>query len=78
MHHQRPEYSCGIGNVQLVGIDSSSLNGWLWGGAETITVAIEHAQFEGLRVRASVYTHLDDLDYFVDVMLSAPRHGIQA
>ncbi|MCJ7630454.1 MAG: aminotransferase class V-fold PLP-dependent enzyme [Longimicrobiales bacterium] len=73
---QRPEFSCGIGNVQLAGVDSGALSQWLWQEHKIITVAIKHAQFEGLRVTASVYTHLEELDRFVDAMLYASRHGI--
>ncbi|MFH1765947.1 MAG: aminotransferase class V-fold PLP-dependent enzyme [Gemmatimonadota bacterium] len=73
---QRPEFSCGIGNIQLEGVDSGALNQWLWQEHKIITVAIKHAQFEGLRVTASVYTHLEELDRFVEAMLYASRHGI--
>jgi selenocysteine lyase/cysteine desulfurase len=75
---QRPEFSCGIGNIQLEGVDSGELNTWLWEEHKIITVAIKHAQFEGLRVTASVYTHPEELDRFVDAMLYASRHGISA
>ena len=75
---QRPEFSCGIGNIQLEGVDSGVLNNWLWQEHKIITVAIKHAQFEGLRVTASVYSHLEELDRFVDAMLYASRHGVPA
>jgi len=73
----RPEFSCGIGNIQLEGIDSVALNNWLWDEHKIITVAIKHAQFEGLRVTASVYTHPKEIDRFVDAMIYAARNGIQ-
>jgi isopenicillin-N epimerase len=73
---QRPEFSCGIGNIQLEGVDSVALNNWLWQTHKIITVAIKHSQFEGLRVTASVYTNLEELDRFVDAMLYASRNGI--
>ena len=47
---RRPEFSCGIGNIQLEGLDSGELNNWLWDKHKIITVAIKHPQFEGLRV----------------------------
>ena len=75
---QRPEFSCGIGNIQLEGVDSGALNSWLWQEHKIITVAIKHAQFEGLRVTASVYTHLEELDRFIDAMLYAAQHGVPA
>jgi len=72
----RPEFSCGIGNVELEGVDSSSLNQWLWQEHKIISVAINHAQFQGLRVTSSVYTHPEELDRFVDAMVHAARYGI--
>jgi selenocysteine lyase/cysteine desulfurase len=75
---QRPELSCGIGNIQLEGVDTGALNNWLWSRHKIITVAIRHPQFEGLRVTASVYTHPEELDRFVDAMLYASRHGISS
>jgi selenocysteine lyase/cysteine desulfurase len=75
---QRPEFSCGIGNLQLEGVDSRELNQWLWNKHQIISVAIMHEQFEGLRVTASVYTHPEELDRFIDAMLYAARNGISA
>jgi len=75
---QLPEFSCGIGNIQLEGVDSGALNTWLWQEHQIISVAIKHAQFEGLRVTASVYTHLEELDRFIEAMLFASRYGISA
>jgi selenocysteine lyase/cysteine desulfurase len=75
---QRPEFSCGIGNIQLEGIETGALNQWLWQEHKIISVAIKHSQFEGLRVTASVYTLLEELDRFVDAMVHAARYGISA
>jgi selenocysteine lyase/cysteine desulfurase len=74
----RPEFSCGIGNIQLEGVNTSALNNWLWTEHRIITVAINHAEFQGLRVTASVYTHPEELDRFIDAMLHAARYGISA
>jgi selenocysteine lyase/cysteine desulfurase len=73
---QDPRFSCGIGNIQLEGVDTSALNRWLWREHKIISVAINHHQFQGLRVTASVYTHPEELDRFVDAMLYAARNGI--
>ena len=43
-----------------------------------MTVAIVHPEFHGLRVTPSVYTTLDEVDLFGDVMLKAARGGIAA
>ncbi len=73
-----PAFSCGIGNVQLEGVDTGALNTWLWNRHRIISVAIKHPEFEGLRVTASVYTTTEELDRFVDAMVYAARHGIDA
>ncbi len=72
----KPEFSCGIGNVQIRGIDSGALNNWLWNRHRIISVAIKHPEFQGIRVTASVYTHPEELDRFVEAMVHAARHGI--
>jgi selenocysteine lyase/cysteine desulfurase len=72
----KPEFSCGIGNIQLEGVDSSALANWLWDRHRIIVVAIKHPEFEGLRVTASVYTSLEELDRFIDAMVFAQRNGI--
>ena len=71
-----PRFSCGIGNVQLLGVDSGELSSWLWSKHRIITTVIKHPEFQGLRVTASVYTHLEELDRFVEAMVHASRHGL--
>lgn len=71
-----PRFSCGIGNIQLEGVDTGALNSWLWNRHRIISVAIRHPEFEGLRVTASVYTSTEELDRFVEAMIHARRHGI--
>jgi isopenicillin-N epimerase len=73
-----PQFSCGIGNIQLEGIDSGILSNWLWERHRIITVAIKHPEFEGIRVTASVYTSLEELDRFVEAMVFAARNGVPA
>lgn len=73
-----PRFSCGIGNIQLVGVDSGELSSWLWSKHRIITVAIKHPEFEGIRVTPSVYTHLEELDRFVEAMIHASRNGLTA
>jgi isopenicillin-N epimerase len=72
----KPEFSCGIGNIQLEGVDSGALGNWLWNRHRIITAAIKHPEFEGIRVTASVYTSMEELDRFVEIMTFAARNGI--
>ena len=74
----KPEFSCGIATVQIDGVESSALNKHLWAGHSIISVAINHEEFEGLRVSPSVYTSLHELDRFCDVMERVIRDGLPA
>jgi selenocysteine lyase/cysteine desulfurase len=73
-----PRFSCGIGNIQIEGVDSGKLSNWLWDRYRIITAAIKHPEFEGIRVSSSVYTTPEELDRFVDVMVYAARNGLPA
>jgi selenocysteine lyase/cysteine desulfurase len=70
--------AAGISNVGVEGIDTSALNNWLWREHKIISVAINHAEFTGLRISPSVFTTLEELDRFCDAIESAIRHGIDA
>ena len=72
----RPEFSCGLANVELVGTDPAELNNWLWNRHRIIAVAIKHAEFQGIRVTPSVYTTLEELDRFVEAMIEAKAGGV--
>ena len=71
-----PAFSCGIATVQVEGIDTLALNNYLWDKHRIITVAIRHDEFEGLRVSPSVYTTLDELDRFCDVIETVISRGL--
>ena len=72
----KPEFSCGIANVQIEGLDAEKLASWLWDRHRILTVAIKHAEFEGLRVTPSVYTTLEELDRFCSLIERAIDKGI--
>ena len=65
-------------NVGVEGIDTSTLNDWLWTEHRIITVAINHAEFTGLRISPSVFTTLEELDRFCDAIEQAVKQGISA
>ena len=73
-----PGFACGIANVGIDGVDTVALRNWLWNEHRIITVSINHAQFQGLRVSPSVYSTLEEVDRFVDAMEFAAKHGIPA
>jgi isopenicillin-N epimerase len=74
----KPEFSCGIANVQIEGVDTEKLASWLWDKHKILTVAIKHAEFEGLRVTPSVYTTTEELDRFCDLVEQIINRGLPA
>jgi isopenicillin-N epimerase len=72
----KPAFSCGIGNIQLDGIDTTKLAPWLWEKHKILAVAIKHEEFEGLRVTPSVYTTLEELDRFCSAMERVMAGGL--
>ena len=64
----KPGLACGLGTVQVDGIDSGDLNGSLWEKHRIITTPIKHDEFEGIRVTPNVYTTLEEIDRFCEAM----------
>jgi selenocysteine lyase/cysteine desulfurase len=65
-----------IALVQVEGLDSGELSEWLLGQHRIFTVAIKHPEFEGVRVTPNVYTTVDEVDRFAEMMLRAISNGI--
>ena len=72
----KPGFACGIANVQIEGEDTVALRDWLWDEHRIITVSINHAQFEGLRISPSVYSTLEEVGRFVDAMEYVVKNGL--
>ncbi|GMV10321.1 MAG: cysteine desulfurase [Gemmatimonadota bacterium] len=70
--------SCAIALVNIEGVDTPKLQQWLWHKHKVMTVAIVHPEFHGLRVTPSVYTTLDEVDLFAELMIKASKQGIAA
>lgn len=71
-----PQFSCGIGTVQIDAVDSVALSDHLWNTHRILTTAIKHDEFEGVRVTPSVYTAPEEIAKFVDVMSRVVRDGL--
>ena len=71
-----PRFSCGIATVEVDGLDSGELSGWLWNQHRILVTAIKHAQFEGIRVSPSVYSSLEELDRFCEAVQNAIADGL--
>lgn len=74
----KPGFAAGIANVQITDVETGPLRNWLWREHRIYTVAINHAEFNGLRISPSVYTTMEELDRFVDAMTDAAKNGIPA
>jgi isopenicillin-N epimerase len=73
---RRPELACGIGNMQIEGVDSTKLGDWLWDKHRILVTAIKHEEFEGIRVTPSVYTLPAEIDRFCEAMETVVAKGL--
>jgi selenocysteine lyase/cysteine desulfurase len=71
-----PKMSCAIGNVEIVGVSPRALTDHLWDKHHIIVAAIEHEEYQGIRVTPNIYTTLDELDYFCEVFEHVSRNGL--
>jgi len=72
----KPGFACGIANVEIDGIDPGDLTEWLWKEHRILVVAIQHDEFQGIRVSPSVYTTPEELDRFCDAMEQVIANGL--
>jgi len=71
-----PEFSCGIANIQIDGIEPNAVKDYLWNKHRIITIAINHNEFKGSRISPHVYSTLEEVDQFCDAMENIIQHGI--
>ncbi|MGH9628108.1 MAG: aminotransferase class V-fold PLP-dependent enzyme [Bryobacteraceae bacterium] len=71
-----PEQSCGIGFVSVDGFDAPGLAKHLWEKHRIWTTAIvTPGEYQGLRITPNVYTTLEEIDTFSDVMEHIIKRG---
>jgi selenocysteine lyase/cysteine desulfurase len=70
-----PKVSAGIANLRLTNADSGKLTEYLWDRHRIVVTPIKHADFEGIRVTPNVYTTLDEIDTFAEVVETVARKG---
>jgi selenocysteine lyase/cysteine desulfurase len=73
-----PAMSCGLANVGIEGIRPGDLSAHLWNSNKIIVTPIGHEACPGIRVTPNVYTTLDEIDRFAEVMEDVIRNGIPA
>jgi selenocysteine lyase/cysteine desulfurase len=72
----KPGFACGLATVQIDGTDSVELSNYLWKEFRILVTPILHEEFEGIRVTPNVYTTLEEIDYFCDVMETIIKKGL--
>ena len=71
-----PEMSCGIGLISIDGFDAPKLSAHLFAKYRIMTTPIVvKDEFQGLRITPNVYTTLEEIDTFTNVMEKIIRRG---
>ncbi len=68
LHNPAPGMSAGIGMFGLVGADPAKLVATLQNQYGIYTALIPHEEYVGIRVTPSVYTNLEEVDYFASAV----------
>jgi len=68
--------SCGIVLVQIEGIDTGKLVGYLFNEHRIVTSSFKHTQFEGARITPNIYSSVEEVDLFADAMKHAIAKGV--
>ncbi|HSS21823.1 MAG TPA: aminotransferase class V-fold PLP-dependent enzyme [Pyrinomonadaceae bacterium] len=71
-----PNQSCAIANVDIEGIEPSAIGSYLFNQHKIFTTPIVHEEFHGLRITPNVYTTLNELDRFCNVMETIAVRGL--
>ncbi len=66
----------GLGFFSVDGLDPTKLGSWLVGKYRVVQTPITHPEFSGIRVTPNVYTTLDEIDRFSELVLQAMRTGL--
>jgi selenocysteine lyase/cysteine desulfurase len=71
-----PEQSCAIGFISIEGFDAPKLAKYLWDKYRIWTVGIvTPGEYQGLRITPNVYTTLEEIDTFTEVMEKIIKSG---
>lgn len=71
-----PRFSCGIGTLEIEGIDNEKVLNHLWDKHRILAVYINHDEFKGIRITPSTYSTLEEIDRFCEVIEQVVRQGI--
>lgn len=73
-----PNESGAMAVMAIDGMDIGQLRGWLLGKHRVVATAIIHEEFAGLRVTPNVYTTVEEVDRFAELMIQAIKKGMAA
>jgi selenocysteine lyase/cysteine desulfurase len=73
-----PSQSCALANVAVEGVDPAALTGYLWERHRILVTPITHPECTGIRVTPNVYTTLEEVDRFAEVLERLARTGLPA
>lgn len=76
LNSEDPEQSCGIGFISVDGFEAPKFAAHLWEKHRIWTVGVTMpGEYQGLRITPNVYTTLEEIDTFGDVMESIIKRG---
>jgi len=76
LNSEDPEQSCAIGFLSIQGFDAPKLAAYLWSKHRIWTIGIvTPGEYQGLRITPNVYTTLEEIDTFTDVMEGIIKRG---
>jgi len=71
-----PNFSCGIGNINVEGITPQQMTKFLWDKERIIVVAINHPEFQGIRISPNLFTTREEIDRLCETIEHAIKKGI--
>ncbi len=66
----------GIGFISIDGLDPNKLGSWLMSEFRVVQTPIVHPEFSGIRITPNIYSTLDEIDRFSELVTRAVRKGI--
>jgi selenocysteine lyase/cysteine desulfurase len=76
LNSEDPAQSCGIGFLSVDGFEAGKLVGYLWEKHRIWTTpVVTPGEYQGLRITPNVYTTLEEIDTFADVMEKVIKRG---
>ena len=71
-----PAQSCAIANIKIEGVDPYAIGSYLFNKHHIFTTPIKHEEFTGIRITPNVYTTLNELDRFCELMEQIATKGL--